>query len=85
MNVQKNTSYFAHVTIILGAIFMAISSWKSNFAAYGNLTCEICVLFLQPLHSKVLFLKLAIAIRPQRLQTWTRYGSETSKRRSRRN
>ena len=44
-----------------------------------------CVLFLQPLHSNVLFLKLAMAISPQKLQTWTRYGSDTSKRRSRRN
>lgn len=43
------------------------------------------VLFLQLRHSKVWFLRLAIAMRPQRLQTCTRYGSEASKRRSRRN
>ena len=34
-------------------------------------TCEIWVLFLQPLHSKVLFRRLAMAIRPHRLHTWS--------------
>ena len=38
-----------------------------------------CVLFLQPLHSYVWFLRFAMHIRPHKLQTWTLYGSETSK------
>ena len=71
--------------ISLGAIFIAINSWKSNFAAYGSLICAICVLFLQPLHSKVLFRKFAIAIKPQKLHMWILYGSDTSNKRSRRN
>lgn len=36
------------------------------------------VLFRQPLHSYVWVLVLAIAIIPQRLQTWTWYGSDAS-------
>lgn len=36
------------------------------------------VLFRQPLHSYVCVLVLAIAIIPQRLQTWTWYGSDAS-------
>ena len=48
-------------------------------------TLEIWVLLRHPLHSKVLLRKLAMDMRPQRLQTWTVYASETSKRRSRRN
>ena len=43
------------------------------------------VLFLQPLHSNVLFRKLAIAISPHRLHTWQLYGSDTSNNRSFRN
>jgi hypothetical protein len=30
-----------HTTINRGAMFIAISSWNSNFAAYGNLTWDI--------------------------------------------
>ena len=36
-----------------------------------QLTCEIWVLFLQPLHSKVLFRRLAMAISPHKLHTWS--------------
>jgi len=43
------------------------------------------VLFLHPRHSNELFWRLAMAIRPHRLQTWTRYGSEISNSLSRRN
>ena len=32
----KNT--FSQCVIIRGAMFMAISSWNSSFAAYGNFT-----------------------------------------------
>ena len=68
-----------------GLICMDMSSWNSSLQAYGMRTCEIWVLFLQPLHSNVLLRRLAMQIRPHRLQTCTRYGSETSKSRSRRN
>lgn len=72
-------------TISLGAMFIDISSWNKSFAAYGSRICEICVLFLQPLHSNVLLRMFAIAIRPQKLHTWILYGSETSNSLSRRN
>ena len=48
-------------------------------------TCDMCVLFLHPRHSNVCERKFAIAIRPHKLQTWTLYGSDASKSRSRRN
>lgn len=44
-----------------------------------------CVLFLQPLHSKVLLRKFAMAINPHKLHTWQLYGSDTSNSRSFRN
>ena len=44
-----------------------------------------CVLFLHPRHSKLLLRRLAMAIRPHRLQTCTRYGSLISNNRSRKN
>jgi len=44
-----------------------------------------CVLFLHPRHSKVWLRRLAMAIRPHRLHRCTRYGSEASNSRSRRN
>jgi len=43
------------------------------------------VLFLHPRHSNVLLRRFAMAIRPQRSHTWTRYGSDTSKSLSLRN
>mmetsp|Transcript_19783 Transcript_19783/g.45567 ORF Transcript_19783/g.45567 Transcript_19783/m.45567 type:complete len:203 (-) Transcript_19783:1677-2285(-) len=68
--------------IILGAICMLISSWKSSLHAYGTKTCEMRVLFRQPRHSKVPLLRLAIAIMPQMSHTWMRKASDASKRRS---
>ena len=64
-----------------------LSIKHGNLAAnYYRLTRpSTCVLFLQPRHSKLLLRRLATAIRPQRLQTWTRYGSLISNSRSRRN
>jgi hypothetical protein len=45
-------------------MFMACNSWKSNFAAYGMYTCEICVLFRQTEQWNSCFFKFAIAMRP---------------------
>ena len=69
-------------TINLGAIFIAINSWNNSLQAYGRWTWEIWVLFLQTLHSNEDFLRWAIAIRPHRSQTWIRYASEASNKRS---
>ena len=53
------------MVIILGAIIMDINSCINSLHAYGMKICEICVVFLHPLHSKLLFFKFAIAMSPQ--------------------
>lgn len=42
------------------AMFIAASSWKSNFAAYGMNTCAILVLFLQGRHSNVCLVRFLL-------------------------
>ena len=41
----------------LVAMFIDISSWNSNFAAYGMWICEILVLFLHGRHSNEFFFR----------------------------
>ena len=60
--------------------------WEQGFTLHTHKISSItCVLFLQPLHSKVLLRKFAIAINPHKLHTWQLYGSDTSNSRSFRN
>uniref|UniRef100_A0A915IXW4 Uncharacterized protein n=1 Tax=Romanomermis culicivorax TaxID=13658 RepID=A0A915IXW4_ROMCU len=54
-----------------GAIDMDINSWNNNLQAYGSRTRLICVLFLQPRHSKLFVRTLAMAIKPHKLHTCT--------------